>query len=111
AGPPKRSFGLGGGGSRGACTVGVLRALLEAGIRPDGVVGCSSGAFNAAALAWKPELETIERLALVWRSIRNRDLFNRNPLRMALRYAQSPNSFFDRPYLRALAPTPMPPPF
>ncbi|HLB77214.1 MAG TPA: patatin-like phospholipase family protein, partial [Candidatus Dormibacteraeota bacterium] len=73
ASPPKLIFVLGGGGSRGACTVGVLRALLEVGIRPDGVVGCSSGAFNAAALAWKPELETIERLAVVWRSIRNRD--------------------------------------
>ncbi|HYS03115.1 MAG TPA: patatin-like phospholipase family protein [Candidatus Eisenbacteria bacterium] len=111
ASPPKLIFVLGGGGSRGACTVGVLRALLEVGIRPDGVVGCSSGAFNAAALAWKPELETIERLAVVWRSIRNRDLFNRNPLRMALRYYRSHNSFFDSRYLRALAARHLPPTF
>jgi NTE family protein len=103
AGSQRLIFVLGGGGSRGACTVGVLRALLEVGIRPNGVVGCSSGAFNAAALAWKPELETIERLAQVWRTIRNRDLFNRNPLRMVLRYARSRNSFFDSRYLRALA--------
>jgi NTE family protein len=96
-------FVLGGGGSRGACSVGVLRALLEAGIRPDGVVGCSSGAFNAVALATSPDLETIDRLARVWRSIRNRDLFNRNPLRMAYRYVRSHNSFFDSRYLRALA--------
>ena len=46
-------FVLGGGGSRGACSVGVLKALLEAGIKPDGLVGCSSGAFNAVALAAK----------------------------------------------------------
>ncbi|TMG37991.1 MAG: patatin-like phospholipase family protein [Chloroflexi bacterium] len=96
-------FVLGGGGSRGACTVGVLRALLEVGIKPDGVVGCSSGAFNAVALAWKPDLQTIERLAKVWESIRNRDLFNRNPLRMAYRFARSHNSFFDSRYLRTLA--------
>src|SRR6202158_386326 len=96
-------FVLGGGGSRGACSVGVLKALLEAGIKPDGLVGCSSGAFNAVALAAKPDLETIDQLAQVWRSIRNRDLFDRNPLRMAYRYVRSRNSFFDSRYLRTLA--------
>ncbi len=96
-------FVLGGGGSRGACSVGVLKALLEAGIRPDGLVGCSSGAFNAVALAAKPDLQTIEQLARVWGSIRNRDLFDRNPLRMAYRYMRSHNSFFDSRYLRTLA--------
>jgi len=101
--PRRRVFVLGGGGSRGACTVGVLRALFEEGVQPDAVVGCSSGAFNAAAIAFRPDLETLERLARVWRSIRNRDLFNRNPLRMAYRYVRSHNSFFDSRYLRALA--------
>jgi NTE family protein len=86
----------------------VLRALLEAGIKPDAVVGCSSGAFNAVALASKPNLETILQLASVWRSIRNRDLFNRNPLRMAVRYVRSHNSFFDSRYLRRLAATNLP---
>jgi NTE family protein len=101
--PHRLVFVLGGGGSRGACGVGVLKALLEAGIKPDGLVGCSSGAFNAVALAAKPDLQTIEQLAQVWRSIRNRDLFNRNPLRMAYRYVRSRNSFFDSRYLRTLA--------
>src|SRR2546423_334698 len=96
-------FVLGGGGSRGACSVGVLKALLEAGIKPDGLVGCSSGAFNAVALAAKPDLETIAQLAQVWRSIRNRDLFDRNPLRMAYRYVRTRNSVFDSRYLRTLA--------
>jgi NTE family protein len=112
SGPERRLvFVLGGGGSRGACTVGVLRALLEAGIKPDAVVGCSSGAFNAVALASKPDLETINQLAVVWRSIRNRDLFNRNPLRMAVRYVRSHNSFFDSRYLRRLAAMNLPPTF
>ena len=101
--PRRLVFVLGGGGSRGACTVGVIKALLEVGVRPDAVVGCSSGAFNAVALAYAPEPETIERLARVWRSIRTRDLFNRNPLRMAYRYVRSHNSFFDSRYLRRLA--------
>lgn len=105
AGEPQRRlvFVLGGGGSRGACSVGALRALLEAGIIPDGLVGCSSGAFNAVALAARPDLTTIDQLARVWRSIRSRDLFDRNPLRMAYRYVRSRNSFFDSRYLRTLA--------
>lgn len=109
--PRRRVFVLGGGGSRGACSVGVLRALLEAGITPDGLVGCSSGAFNAVALAARPNLETIDQLAQVWRSIRSRDLFDRNPLRMAYRYVRSRNSFFDSRYLRTLAAMNLPPTF
>lgn len=101
--PRRLVFVLGGGGSRGAISVGALKALLEAGIKPDGLVGCSSGAFNAVALASKPDLETIDQLARVWRTIRGRDLFNRNPLRMAFRYVRSRNSFFDSRYLRTLA--------
>jgi NTE family protein len=101
--PHRLVFVLGGGGSRGAITVGALRALLEAGIKPEGLVGCSSGAFNAVALAAKPNLETIDQLGQVWRSIRSRDLFDRNPLRMAYRYVRSRNSFFDSRYLRTLA--------
>jgi len=80
-----------------------MKALLEAGIKPDGLVGCSSGAFNAVALAAKPDLDTIDKLAHVWRSIRNRDLFDRNPVRMAYRFVRSRNSFFDSRYLRTLA--------
>src|SRR5260370_35498766 len=72
-------FVLGGGGSRGACSVGVLKALLEAGIKPDGLVGCSSGAFNAVALAAKPDLETIDQLAQVWRPNRQRHPLRPHP--------------------------------
>jgi NTE family protein len=109
--PRRRVFVLGGGGSRGACSVGALKALLEAGIIPDALVGCSSGAFNAVALAAKPDLETIEQLSRVWRTIRGRDLFDRNPLRMAYRYVRSRNSFFDSRYLRTLAAINLPPTF
>ena len=42
---------LSGGGSLGAAQVGALRALLESGVRPDLLVGCSVGALNAAFLA------------------------------------------------------------
>lgn len=43
-------FVLAGGGAKGAYQIGALKALEEAGIRPDIVAGTSIGAFNAALL-------------------------------------------------------------
>jgi NTE family protein len=60
-------FVLSGGGARGALQVGALRALLEAGERPDAVVGTSIGAWNGALLARDPTLDGVEELATAWR--------------------------------------------
>ena len=48
------AFVLGGGGLLGAHEVGMLRAVTEAGIQPDLVVGTSVGAINGAFLAADP---------------------------------------------------------
>src|SRR5207247_863425 len=48
------AFVLGGGGLLGAHEVGMLRALAEAGVRPDLVVGTSTGALNAVLVAADP---------------------------------------------------------
>jgi len=48
---PTVALALGGGGLRGFAHLGVLRALDEAGIRPDIVVGTSAGAVVGAAFA------------------------------------------------------------
>ena len=45
---------LGGGGVLGAYEVGMLRALSEAGVTPDVVVGTSVGAINGAFVAADP---------------------------------------------------------
>ncbi|MBO0714959.1 MAG: patatin-like phospholipase family protein [Acidimicrobiales bacterium] len=55
--------------------VGMLHALLEAGIWPDLVVGSSVGAINGAYLAGHASLEGVEQLAVLWESIRRRDVF------------------------------------
>lgn len=57
---------LGGGGLLGACEAGMLRALLERGIRPDLVVGTSIGAINGAAVAGEPTVEGAKRLCAMW---------------------------------------------
>ena len=50
----ENAFVLGGGGVLGAHEVGMLRALSEAGIVPDVVVGTSVGAINGAFVAADP---------------------------------------------------------
>jgi NTE family protein len=60
---------LGGGGNLGATQVGMLRALLERGVQPDVLVGCSVGALNAAGLAAEPNLAGVARLEDIWRHL------------------------------------------
>jgi len=63
--PRPVGFVLGGGGSLGAMQVGMLRALAEAGVRPDLVVGTSVGSLNGAVLALDPD-DAGERLRTTW---------------------------------------------
>lgn len=60
------AFVLSGGGARGALQVGALRALFEAGIRPDVVVGTSIGAWNGAMVAKNPTMEGVEAVREAW---------------------------------------------
>lgn len=69
------AFVLGGGGMLGAAEVGMLRALLEAGIEPDLVLGTSVGAINGALIASEPTLDRVERLEGVWQEITADDSF------------------------------------
>jgi NTE family protein len=61
------AFVLSGGGARGALQVGAVRALLEAGIQPDVLIGTSIGAWNASVLARFPFEEALERMTEAWR--------------------------------------------
>jgi NTE family protein len=60
------AFVLGGGGVLGAAEVGMARALLESGVRPDLVCGTSIGAINGAAIAGDPTPEGAQRLLEMW---------------------------------------------
>jgi NTE family protein len=69
------AFVLGGGGVFGATQVGMLRALLEAGVRPDFVVGTSVGAINGAVLAADPSQAGVARLTDLWQRMTETGLF------------------------------------
>jgi NTE family protein len=62
------AFVLGGGGVLGAVEVGMLRALLEAGVRPDLILGTSVGALNGALVATDPSHAVVARLVGLWES-------------------------------------------
>jgi NTE family protein len=82
----KLAWVLSGGASRGALQVGAVRALLEAGIQPDLLVGTSIGAVNASYLAIHgATLETIDGLENAWADAMRTDLLPANYLTLALR--------------------------
>lgn len=66
--PRPVAFALGGGAAYGAVHVGMLRALGEAGVRPDLVVGTSVGSINGSVLALDPD-GAVDRLTRIWPSI------------------------------------------
>ncbi len=76
-GRPREAIVLSGGGSLGAAQVGALRALFEAGIRPDLFVGCSVGALNAAFLAIDPTPARLDELERIWRKLDRADIFGK----------------------------------
>ncbi|MCF6746653.1 patatin-like phospholipase family protein [Blastococcus sp. KM273128] len=75
AGQGRTAFVLGGGGVLGAAEVGMLQALVEAGIRPDLVVGTSVGAINGALIAADPTAGAVGRLRAVWEDVAERGIF------------------------------------
>jgi NTE family protein len=72
AAPGPVAFVFQGGGSLAAPQVGMLRALTEAGVVPDLVVGSSAGALNAVAFASDPGVAGLGGLESVWMSLRRR---------------------------------------
>jgi len=73
--PAATAFVFAGGGSLGAVQVGMLRALTEAGVIADLVVGASVGAINAAYYAGGRDLAGVGRLEGIWRGLRRHDVF------------------------------------
>jgi NTE family protein len=65
---PRTAFVLGGGGLLGAVEVGMLRALMEAEVSPDLILGTSVGALNGALVAADPGHDVVGRLVRLWES-------------------------------------------
>ena len=101
----KTAFVLGGGGLLGAHEVGMLRALSEAGVTPDFVVGTSIGAVNGAFVAADPD-GAADRLTELWRGESLRHVFSETVFGRAIRLIRSGTHFHAiEPLKRLLADT------
>ncbi len=82
----KLAIVLSGGGARGALHVGALRALLEAGVSPDILVGTSIGACNAAFIALNGmNQQCLTKLIEVWRNAAVTEILPSNYLWLSVR--------------------------
>jgi NTE family protein len=70
----RTAFVLGGGGHRGAHEVGMLRALLEAGVEPD-VISARRWVRSTAVLAADPTLDAVARLEHGWSGLGEAGVF------------------------------------
>jgi NTE family protein len=96
------AFVLGGGGLLGANEVGMLRALLEAGVTPDLVVGTSVGAINGAAVAALPTQDAVDRLSAMWQGLADSDIYSGSALRRVRHLARSRTAVHPNDPLRGM---------
>jgi NTE family protein len=93
---PRTVLVLGGGGMKGIAHIGVVKALEEAAIRPDAVIGTSIGALVGALVAgglgWRELTEIARRL-------RRDDIVALNRRSLWLGGIRSTSVFEDRPFL------------
>lgn len=94
-------FVLSGGGSRGAAQIGMLRALIGAGITPDAIVGASVGALNSCFVASDPTPDRVEMLADAWMGMSAKSLIGPKH-RAALNIARRRSYLFSADRLRRL---------
>jgi NTE family protein len=109
AGGPRTILVLGGGGMKGLAHIGVWKALEEAGLRPDGIMGTSIGALIGACLAagmgWKDlaqlalaltkdDIVQVNKRALWLGGVREEAVFDGNHYREYIR-AHLPATSFD----------------
>lgn len=72
--PRPLAFVLSGGGAYGSVQVGMMRALMEFGVKPDLIVGSSVGALNGVVLAGSPDT-AVEKLTELWSGMSRRVVF------------------------------------
>jgi NTE family protein len=96
------AFVLGGGGMLGAAEVGMARALLETGIRPDLVCGTSIGAINGAAIAADPTPDGAKGLLAMWDALADDGALDGSLIRRVADVVRRPTSLHGSHALRRM---------
>ena len=102
AGRGKVAFVLGGGGHLGAVQVGMLGALIAAGIRPDMILGTSVGAINGMLIAADPSPTAVAQLVDLWTAIASTAVLSGSMLHRAGMLARTGTHLHSPDRLRAL---------
>ncbi len=84
----RRALVLGGGGAYGIVQAAYIHAAIEAGFRPDLVIGTSVGSLNGAWVAMHPE--DPGGLVAIWRNLGDLRVLDMHPLRLAGRLLRRP---------------------
>ena len=107
---PRTVLVLGGGGLKGIAHVGAWKALEEAGVRVDGIIGCSIGALIGCSIAggfgWrelaevaralrKDDIVSINRRAVLFGGVREESVFDGDTYRAYIRRQVPLKSFAD----------------
>lgn len=79
----RRALVLGGGGAYGIVQAAYVQAAIEAGFRPDLVIGTSVGALNGAWIALNPEQP--DGLIHIWEDLGDFRVLDLHPVRLASR--------------------------
>jgi len=102
------AFVFGGGGLLGATEAGMARALLEAGVVPDLVLGTSIGAINGAMLAGEPSPHRAVVLARLWDEIADADVLGGSPIDRVSHVVRNRTSLHSNERLASLLRTQLP---
>lgn len=94
------AFVFSGGANLGSIQAGMAQALLEAGIRPDILVGTSIGAANAAVLAGDPTPEGGARLVEMWSKAKGKHIFPIRPTKLVRQLLGKGAMFSPGPFAR-----------
>ena len=85
----------------GAAEVGMLRALFEAGVKPELVVGTSVGALNGSLVAAHPEAGVVDRLVQLWESAASgREVYGDRAVRQVSRAVRTGTHLYSSQPLR-----------
>jgi len=91
---------LGGGGMKGLAHVGVLEALLERGLKPAHIIGCSVGSMVGAAWASGKSIPELKDIAI---NLKRKDVFQIAHADMAFKRMRSPALFRREPLAQLIA--------
>jgi NTE family protein len=100
--PRPLAFVFSGGTSLGSIQVGMLRALFEAEIEPDLLVGTSAGGVNAASVGQGFTASRLDNLANIWSDLKTSDIFGRLGIRSVLRLLNGRAALTSAAGLRAI---------